>query len=81
MAVDNTGSSYDGRIYVVWVDASFGNNTIRFAYSTNHGQSFTVLSQPLAVVPSSPPLIYDPEVTNSTAPSSFAQGPHTSYRF
>lgn len=42
MAVDNSGSNYDGRIYVSWTDFSIGDaKQIRFAYSTDHGQSFS----------------------------------------
>ncbi len=40
MAVDNTGSTYDGRIYVSWTDFSAGSK-IKFSYSSNHGSSFS----------------------------------------
>ena len=40
MAVDNTGGSYNGRLYVAWTDFS-SNNAIDFAYSTNQGLSWT----------------------------------------
>ena len=49
MAVDNSGGNYDGHIYVSWTDFSVGNaQQIRFAYSTDHGQTFsnyTILAQ------------------------------------
>lgn len=40
LAVDNTIGTYDGRIYVSWTDFSSGS-AIKFAYSTDHGDSFT----------------------------------------
>ena len=41
MAVDNTGGTYDGRIYVSWTDFSGGNTKIKFSYSSNHGNTFS----------------------------------------
>ncbi len=40
MAVDNTGGSYDGRLYVAWTDFTSGS-AIRFAYSTNQGSTWS----------------------------------------
>jgi len=40
IAVDNTGGTRDGRIYVSWTDFSSGS-AIKFAYSTDHGVSFS----------------------------------------
>jgi hypothetical protein len=40
MAVDNTSGTYDGRIYVSWSDFSSGSS-IKFAYSTNNGTTFS----------------------------------------
>lgn len=37
MAIDNTGGSRDGRIYVVWKV----NNGVRSSYSSDHGNSFS----------------------------------------
>jgi hypothetical protein len=40
MAVDNSGTSADGRIYVSWTDFSSGTQ-IKFSYSSNHGVTFS----------------------------------------
>lgn len=39
MAVDNTGGSYDGRIYVSWTDGTT-INAIMFAYSPDQGETW-----------------------------------------
>ncbi|MCL4539510.1 MAG: glycoside hydrolase [Bacteroidetes bacterium] len=39
MAVDNTGGTYDGRIYVAWTDFTSGA-AIDFAYSTDQGKDW-----------------------------------------
>ncbi|HRN27333.1 MAG TPA: T9SS type A sorting domain-containing protein [Ignavibacteriaceae bacterium] len=41
MAVDNTGGSKDGRIYVSWTDFSGYSSAIKFSYSTDHGVNFS----------------------------------------
>jgi hypothetical protein len=40
MAVDNTGGTYDGRIYVSWTDFSSGS-AIKLAYSSDHGLTYS----------------------------------------
>jgi len=45
MAVDNTGGTYNGRIYVAWTDFANNQNHIKFAVSINGGTAFpTVIS-------------------------------------
>ncbi|MCF8395307.1 MAG: glycoside hydrolase, partial [Melioribacteraceae bacterium] len=39
MCIDNSGSIYDGRIYVCWVDVT-DNDIIKFSYSSDRGESF-----------------------------------------
>lgn len=41
IAIDNTGGARDGRIYVSWTDFSSGSN-IKFAYSSDHGVTFSI---------------------------------------
>lgn len=41
IAVDNTGGSRDGNIYVIYVDFSWQNGRIKFARSTDHGATFS----------------------------------------
>jgi hypothetical protein len=41
MAIDNTGGTKDGRIYVSWTDFSSSLSTIKFSYSNNHGLTFS----------------------------------------
>ncbi len=40
MFVDNTGGTYDGRIYVAWFEAEPSGSAIRFSYSSDGGGSF-----------------------------------------
>ena len=40
MAVDNSGDSADGRIYVTWTDFSGNGSRIRLAYSSDQGQQW-----------------------------------------
>ena len=42
LAVDNTGSSHDGNIYVCWTRFTGFQNHLTVARSTNHGDSFTI---------------------------------------
>ena len=53
MTVDNTGGTYDGRLYAAWTDFSSGT-AIRFAYSTNQGSSWTQTQQALTSYANSP---------------------------
>ncbi len=41
IAVDNSGGTRDGNIYVIYVDFSTQNGRIKFARSTDHGASFS----------------------------------------
>lgn len=51
MTIDNTGGNRDGRIYVSWTE--FADHTrIKFAYSTNQGDSF---SPPYTLAEAEPP--------------------------
>jgi hypothetical protein len=40
IAIDNTGGSYDGRIYVSWTDFANNQNKIKFAVSVDGGTTF-----------------------------------------
>ena len=44
MAIDNTGGSRDGRIYISWTNFSSSDNDIIFAFSTNQGSSFSEIT-------------------------------------
>ncbi len=41
MAVDNTGGTYDGRLYVAWNGNDPNSYAIKFAYSDNQGVSWS----------------------------------------
>jgi hypothetical protein len=65
MTVDNTGGSRDGRIYVTWTDFSLGS-AINFAYSSDHGGSFStpVILQSLTNSPGSG-AYFNPSISGS----------------
>ncbi len=56
MAIDNTGGSRDGYIYVSWYDYN-DNAKIKFAYSDDHGDNFTLYSGDLFSAPIATPLM------------------------
>jgi hypothetical protein len=71
MAIDNTGSQYDGNIYVSWTDLSGLGSSIKVAYSNDNGASFS-LSMFQEEILAEGRIIWHPNYERQTDPQTYA---------